>query len=119
MRDPIHRIEPRLLNTPMFYGSPGEPQLTFPSALAGPMPPMAYNNSFAPLLMGPLALGLMAASPSAGDVQMNRRSMSGVVRRPKRAGFDDLPFGKAFALARRMGLDQFNWKGNPYTTELK
>jgi hypothetical protein len=116
--DALHRIEPRLLNTPMFYGSPGEPQLTYPPFLGPRPPPLAVNNSLAPLLLGPLALALMAPG-EARDEDFSRVA-SGMIRRPpKPLGFDHLPFGKAFALARKLGLNEFNWKGNPYTTELK
>jgi len=55
----------------------------------------------------------------AGEVPPpeNIRSVSGIVRRP--LNFDNLAFGKAFALARSLGLDQFNWRSNPYTTKLR
>jgi len=32
---------------------------------------------------------------------------------------DTLSFGKAFNIARKMGLEVFNWKGKPYTTKLR
>ena len=31
--------------------------------------------------------------------------------------YDDMPFGQAFAAARKAGLKQFTWKGKPYTTQ--
>lgn len=33
-------------------------------------------------------------------------------------GYDSMPFGKAFAYARKNGLKTFNWKGNEYGTQL-
>jgi hypothetical protein len=33
-------------------------------------------------------------------------------------GKQELPFGRAFALARASGADTFEWRGKPYTTEL-
>jgi hypothetical protein len=32
---------------------------------------------------------------------------------------DEMPFKKAFAQARKMGLVEFTWRGKPYTTQLK
>ena len=32
---------------------------------------------------------------------------------------DGLPFGKAFATARKMGLVEFQWRGANYTTKYK
>lgn len=117
--DALHRIEPSLVNTPMFFGSAGEPTL-------GPLPDVSsfsrYQGftpgSLSPLFMGPLAAILFSPN-SAGDAPQseNVRSVSGVVRHP--LNFDNLPFGKAFALARSLGLDQFHWRANPYTTKLK
>ena len=31
----------------------------------------------------------------------------------------DLGFNKAFAMARKMGLEEFTWRGKPFTTKLK
>jgi citrate synthase len=68
------------------------------------------------MFLGPLAAILMSPG-QAGDQTENVRSVSGVVRHP--LNFDNLAFGKAFALARSLGLDQFNWRSNPYTTKLR
>ena len=32
--------------------------------------------------------------------------------------YDDMSFNEAFRTNRNLGADEFNWRGNPYTTEL-
>ena len=216
--DSLHRIEPRLLTVPQFYGSPGEPQLgSLPKTY---MPSMSSLQPTQPSIGGMVSLAALAAMLGSGKAeaptgigslfntelkpneegefqawkqmyaprdsgedydlrgafkagvvpdpksghwpdtfkkpnhptfsvesmyaehgnpgrwkgeefiapltlaslaqQVNVRSVSGKISRPeKKLRFDDLSFGKAFALARRIGLDQFTWNGNPYTTKLK
>lgn len=117
--DTLHRIDPSFLSSPMLFGSAGEPSL-------GSLPDVSQFShyqgftpgSLSPMFLGPLAAILMSPgqageSPAAPNV----REVSGVVRHP--LNFDNLAFGKAFALARSLGLDQFNWRSNPYTTKLK
>lgn len=46
--------------------------------------------------------------PAGPDVQISDPSQMN----------NQLSFGRAFGRARKMGLDQFGWRGNDYTTEL-
>lgn len=102
----------------MFYGSAGEPSL-------GSLPDVSQFShyqgftpgSLSPMFLGPLAAILMSPGQAGDQTPENVRSVSGIVRHP--LNFDNLAFGKAFALARSLGLDQFNWRSNPYTTKLR
>ena len=52
----------------------------------------------------------------------NASAVTQAVTTPPQAAqpsYDTMPFGQAFASARKAGLQQFNWKGKPYTTKQK
>jgi hypothetical protein len=120
--NPVHRIEPRLLSVPQFYGSPGEPLLgQMPSPV---MPP--FSRLQAPQAQGPgmtPLLGLLAAGLFSQGAQAPNMGLLAMPEKPNDEPLDimpdDLPFKKAFAQARKMGLVEFTWRGKPYTTQLK
>lgn len=122
MPSALHRIEPRLLTIPQFYGSAGEPSLLMGMPNTS-MPPMSYlqGQSQGPGL-SPL-LGLLAASLFSGQAQSPQMGVLARTEKPNDESIDIMPsemkFGDAFAKARKMGLVEFTWRGNPYTTKLK
>lgn len=125
MRSAIHRIEPQFLTMSDFpYGSAGEPQLTMPPSLAGRYvrPGPGRGATGTPLAMPLGAMFMMGAAESLNQpVQANRREVSGRVERPQPPSDqmpDELKFGMAFARARKMGLAEFSWRGERYTTQL-
>lgn len=119
--NPIHRIEPRLLSIPQFYGSPGEPLLgQMPSPVMPPLSrlqPPSQGPGMSPLL------GLLAASLFSQQAQSPQMGLLATDEKPNDEPLDVMPddmnFKKAFSTARKMGLVEFTWRGKPYTTKLK
>ncbi len=118
------RIEPQLLSTPDFYGSPGEPYLGSIPSLGGdgPIQNMTLGSPLG-MILGLGMMGLMwpkdAIPPDA--IKEQTEALRDLMRRRLR-GMESPPeptFGKAFASARKQGLQEFTWKGRRFHTRLK
>jgi hypothetical protein len=121
--NPVHRIEPRLLTQPQFYGSPGEPTLGLLPRVQNPM--MSGQAPSGGLLapgIGALLAGLLypgnAQGPNTGPLDpVNPLDVPN--DEPVDIMPDSMNFKKAFAKARKMGLQIFTWRGKNYTTQYK
>lgn len=87
----------------------------------------AARRAFNPYIMGdeymeggtPLSAVMPAYLPEA-SINVNPQVPTGPMVQlsdPSQMN-DQLSFNRAFGRARKMGLDQFRWRGNDYTTEL-
>lgn len=112
------RIEPSIMTLPQMLGSPGEPGIYSMGAMPGEIAPVRFAGASALPLIALLAGGgaLLASSPL--NEPASSRVASGKIRPPEDLMPDEMPFKRAFAAARRKGLDRFTWRGKRYTTEL-
>lgn len=115
------RIEPMMLTVPQLYGNAGEPGwMTMPSRV-GSDAPMSFPDSGALGLAVPLAILAMLAPGSANTpgIEQIRRFASGRIKPAADDTSAQIPFGAAFARARRAGLQEFIWRGKRYNTRYR
>ena len=117
------------MTSPVMYGSAGEPTL-------GDLPPV-YGRTMRPsagpmgspmgipigLLMAGLFNSRNADAPQTQPMPNAQMPQAAPAPEQEMPTLDimsaALPFGKAFATARKMGLVEFTWRGANYTTKYK